>query len=151
MRLNPNGATTMKFYLMKSALVAACVCLFSTSAYAFSEQAKTKAALFGLQTNFQERFADSLSLSDYGVCVHSSIKFGLMYVQMSNMDENIQITFQLIHWGLAEYRKRILAENVMTGEQIIETAIKQGKYKYNGNPQQADNMCVEKASIIIQS
>ena len=137
----------------KYVAVAAVACLMFTTlpSYAYDEQAKMKAAMFALQTKFDDKFADSLSLSEYGVCVHSGIKYGLMWVKQKNMDETIQITFQLIDYGLQKFRKRTLAANVMTGEQILKTSITQGKYIYDRNPQQADNMCVEKASIIINS
>ena len=74
-----------------------------------------------------------------------------MWVQLTNMDENLQVTAQLITWGLGTYRNRVLAENVISGEQILNTAITQGQIIHSRDPLQANTMCINKAIAIIES
>ena len=78
------------------------------------------------------------------VCVHASIKNSLLWVQMDNMDETVQVLWTLVGFGLERFYQETLSNNVMAGEQIISTSIKGAKYTFDNNPKAAFEMCLGK-------
>ena len=122
--------------------------LSSASVNAYDKFAEDKAAIVNTNMNFGAKYANSLSFSEYGVCTHAYIKNSLLYVQMDNTDETVQVIWTLIGFGLQRFRQNTISNNVMTGEQIISTSIKQAKYTYDKNPKAAFDMCLGKVQAL---
>ena len=127
--------------LFSSAII---LLVFSTYVSAYDKPAEDKAMKINNNVNFAAKYAAGLSFSEYGVCVHASIKNSLLWVQMDNMDETVQVLWTLVGFGLERFYQETLSINVMAGEQIISTSIKGAKYTFDSNPSAAFEMCLGK-------
>jgi hypothetical protein len=69
------------------------------------------------------RFADTISLADYGSCSAGWAGASLVWVRSDDLDENVQLSWQLIGEGLKMYRQKFISQN--NTEEPLNTVVKQ--------------------------
>jgi hypothetical protein len=103
----------------------------SSPVLAFDDEVKTMAQRPELQ-RIASNFANIIDLADYGACVAGWTSASVLWVRNPNLEQDVQLVWQLIGDGLALYRQNFIA-SYRTEEPLSNVVRQMGGAYYQAN------------------